>query len=343
MENIINKVVLFDYFAGQLSPLQKKAVENWLGHADNHELYYRCLHEWELAHLQAGVDWRQAFARTSGRIHGATPTEPAVEAPPQRSWWQRVTQGGGRGWAIAASVALVLGLTGGLLRDRLLYQTVQTGYGEVQTVALPDGSEVTLNGNSSLRYPRFGFGGALATGWGGDTRTVALAGEADFAVRHLPNHRRFVVQTANGLTVTVLGTQFTVFSRSRGTRVVLHSGRVVLGVRTRTGPSGLTLRPGELATLGQNGRLTVTSLAQPQALSAWKQHRLTFDRTPLREISAMLHDTYGLRVSVATPDLADRTISGSFPARNADEIIAVVAELLAVNYHRDGNRVVFTD
>ncbi len=348
MEIIINKTVLFEYFSGRVSPLQKKAVENWLAQADHREVYYQHLHEWETAHLQTSTDWQIAFARTTQRVgqfvlENGAPAETVETAKPTATWWQQITYGSGRAWAIAASVLLVLGVSSWLFRDQLLYQTVQTTYGEVQRVTLPDGSVATLNANSSVRYPRFGFGQVSLPGLTTDSRTVTLTGEADFAVRHLPTHERFVVLTAKGLTVTVLGTEFTVLSRPRTTRVVLHSGRIVLGVPTKMGQSALTMRPGDLATLGPGGQLTLTTRQHTEALSAWKQHRFTFEQTPLREIAAMLGETYGLTVVVASPDLADRTISGSFPARSADEVLALVAELLQVNYHRDGNLVTLTD
>lgn len=348
MEDIINKAVLFDYFAGRVSPLQKKAVETWLAAPENREPYYEWLHEWELSHLQMGTDWQPAFDQTARRVSGPVPAraraEESAELGPdaQRTRW-RLGTGWGRGWAVAASVLVVLGLGGWLGRDQLLYQTVRTAYGEIQPLTLPDGSTVTLNANSSLRFRRFGFDRPLLAGLGAPARTVELTGEADFAVRHLPTHQRFVVKTPKGLTVTVLGTEFTVLSRERNTRVVLRSGRVALSLNSPAGRSALTMRPGDLATLDPKGRLAVAPVRHPEALAAWKQHRFTFEQTSLRTIAEMLHDNYGLTVTIDNPKLAERTISGSFPAREAGEVLQVVADLLQINYHRDGNRVTFTD
>lgn len=347
MEDIITKALLFDYFAGRVSPLQKKAVEAWLAAPGNREPYYEWLHEWELTHLQSRTDWQPAFDRTVRRVSGPVP-ERSTDEPTdsgidtQRTQW-RLSRGLGRAWAVAASLLLVLGLGGWLGRDYLLYQTVRTGYGEIRSITLPDGSTVTLNANSSLRFRRFGFDRPLLAGLGTPSRTVALTGEADFAVRHLPTHQRFVVQTPKGLTVTVLGTEFTVFSRERNTRVVLHSGRVALNMNAPTGQTALTMRPGDLATLDPKGRLAVGPIRHTEALVAWKQHRFTFEQTSLQTIADLLHDNYGLTVTIDNPKLAERTISGSFPARNAGEVLQVVADLLQINYHRDGNHVTFTD
>lgn len=350
MDDIINKAILFDYFAGRVSPLQKKAVEAWLAMPGNREPYYEWLHEWELSHLQTSIDWQPALDRTARRVSegamtavNSNPGEPTdSDSDGQRIHW-RLGRGWGRVWAVAASLLLVLGLGGWLGRDYILYQTVQTAYGEIRSITLPDGSTVTLNANSSLRFRRFGFDRPLLALLGTSSRTVALTGEADFAVRHLPTHQRFVVQTPKGLTITVLGTEFTVLSRERNTRVVLHSGRVALNMNSPAGQAALTMRPGDLATLDPAGRLAVAPVRHPEALTAWKQHRFTFEQTSLRVIADLLHDNYGLTVTIDNPNLAERTISGSFPARDAGEVLQVVADLLQINYHRDGNHVTFTD
>lgn len=346
MEHIITKAVLFDYFAGRVSPLQKKAVETWLAAPENREPYYEWLHEWELSHPQMGTDWQPAFDRTARRVSESVPmpasTVPDLDADTPRTRWQ-TKRGWGRWWAVAASVLIGLGVGGWQWRDDLLYQTVRTAYGEIRSLTLPDGSTVTLNANSTLRFRRWAFNRPLLAGLGTPPRTVALTGEADFAVRHLPTRQRFVVQTTKGLTITVLGTVFTVLSRERSTRVVLHSGRVALSLNSAAGRSALTMRPGELATLDPKGRLAVAPVRQPDAFSAWKQHRFTFEQTSLRAVADLLHDNYGLTVVIADPRLAERTISGSFPARDADEVLQLVADLLQLNYRRDGDRVTFTD
>lgn len=344
MEDIVNKSVLFDYFSGRVSPLQKKSVEEWLSERSNQEVYYQWLHEWEQTRLQTGVDWLPVYEKTVQRINGTSlltgqPDVPRMVLPTDQpgTWFSR-------SGLMAASVALLLLAGGWFLRDRLLYQTIRTGFGETKKLTLPDGSAVTLNANSALRFPRFGFG--EWTIWADavhqNPRMVELAGEADFSVRHLPNHQRFVVTTPKGLTIMVLGTQFTVFSRERATRVALRSGRVQLTTQQRTAPPFI-MKPGDLVTLNKQGKLALTRTAHPEAMASWKDHRYEFEQTSLREVTNMLHDNYGLTVTIANQRLANRTISGSFTAQNANELLQLVAQLLQINYIRENDRVSFTD
>lgn len=337
MENLINKAVVLDYFAGRSSPLQKKALESWLATPSHRDQYYEWLHEWEVSHLQFNPDWQPAFERTAQRLVAGpvrAVTGPMASDPVH---WLRPS----RAWVAVASVVFALMLGAWLGRDQLLYQTMRTTYGEIRSLTLPDGSTVTLNANSSLRFRRFGFGRPFLLA--PPSRQVELTGEADFSVRHLPTHTRFEVKTQKGLTVIVLGTEFTVLSRERNTRVALRSGQVHLHVVSPTRQAGLTLHPGDQATMAPNGRLAVTPIHHPEALLAWKHHRFAFDHTSLQAIADLLHDNYGLTVTIANPQVAKRTISGSFPARDAGEVVQVVADLLQLNYHRNGNHVTFTD
>ena len=47
MKTDINKIMVFDYFAGKLTPLQRKKIENWVQNSQNEELFYSFLEEWE--------------------------------------------------------------------------------------------------------------------------------------------------------------------------------------------------------------------------------------------------------------------------------------------------------
>ena len=67
-----------------------------------------------------------------------------------------------------------------------------------------------------------------------------------------------------------------------------------------------------------------------------------FEQTPLQEIADILHENYGLTVTIENSQLASRTISGSFSARNANDVLQLIAQLLQINYIRENDRVSFT-
>lgn len=340
MEDHINKELLFSYFSGKASPFEKKHIETWLGDLANRNLYYLWMHEWETANPQLSSDWQEAFHATRQRI-AETASDP--ESGNGRTAFRIKPRSTGL-WTLVASLLLLLGL-GWLGSDTILFQTVSTTFGETKRYTLPDGSVVALNANTRIRFSRFGFTENLLPAFlskGMNCREVELTGEADFTVKHLPDHRKFVVKTDKGLNVVVLGTEFTVFNRERRTQVVLRSGKVQLDLSENRKSSHLTMKPGDLVILNE-GKLNLRKIKSPETLSDWKSHRFTFDNTSLDEIANLLRENYGLSVKLEGEGLSERTISGSFPAQNANELIRLVAELYQINYYRDDNSITFTN
>ncbi len=186
------------------------------------------------------------------------------------------------------------GGTGGLaISETPPVPILQTEYGQTSSFVLRDGSRVTLNANSTLWVPRLGFD----TG----TREVQLEGEAEFSVRHTLDNRRFVVKTSDIFQVEVLGTEFTVYARPRGTKVALTQGKIRLDYTQGTDKKQLMMKPGERATMDQKGDLTVEASENPEAESAWKEQRFVFNNTSVQEICNLLQESFGLVVRTERP------------------------------------------
>ncbi|AQG78060.1 FecR family protein [Spirosoma montaniterrae] len=306
------KSVIISSFEGRNTPLQQTLIAEWLQQPANLELYYQWLEEWERANPQFLPDTDVAFRRS---LQQAGPAEVAQVVPmPGRQW--------GR-WLMAASVLVVLSSIGWLLRDNIRYRNEQTAYGELRTLTLPDGSRVTLNANTRLRLPRWRFG----TG----SREVWLTGEAEFSVQHLPEHQPFVVHTPDGLNVHVLGTEFVVYSRARGTKVVLTKGRVQLQNARADTAKPLLMLPGDVVMRPANGQLTLRHRQPLPVHTVWKNHQFAFNNTPVAEVAYRIREQFGVTVILADTGLANRRIGGTFSAQTADELLIVVAQLLGAD------------
>ncbi|GEO03417.1 anti-sigma factor [Adhaeribacter aerolatus] len=325
----ITEELLFSYFAGRVTPLQKQLIQKWAEEPENEEFFYACLFNWEKNNLQYQVDINKAIADFNDKLINTEPasSKPSGLAEPQfitRVTWQR--------WVAAAAIILIMGISGYFSRNVILLKTYATGYGQTQAINLPDGSKVILNTNSSLQVPRFGFGR--------NSRQVFLKGEAHFSVVHTPEHKRFVVQTDSAFKVEVLGTEFNVFARPRETKVVLLKGKVKLyyGSESR---KLLTMAPGDLATLDKKtAKPQIEKVVQPENYAAWQQNRFVFENTSLEEIKNILRENYGLEVELSGPNLAAQTLSGSFKAENADEFLEGISEVLEINVNRQNNHVI---
>ena len=334
MKQAITKHTVFEHFAGRMPPLQRQALEEWMQQPLNQHQYYAWLMEWEGLNLQYDADDSTALHRsltqldTAQTLHVPEPTVLPHPAQEQRRWW--------RGWAAAASVVGLLSLGTYLTQPLWYYKTVKTDYGQVRTIALPDGSTVTLNANSSLHYPRFGFGG-------NGPREVRLAGEAYFSVTHRRDNERFVVQTQSGLKVVVLGTEFNLYARARSARVVLRRGRVRLVEQVNNRPRSLLMAPGDVVSRDEWGHWARQHTPRPELQSAWQQQRFSFERTTLTDVARLVEETYGLHIVLTDSTLAQRTVSGSFRAQNATEFMSMISQLLAINYRQEDQTITFID
>jgi transmembrane sensor len=232
----------------------------------------------------------------------------------------------------AAAAVLLLIVAGFLLYwNAGRMTTIYSPPGERTSVRLPDGSNVMLNGNSTLRY---------ASDWNKDgNREVWIDGEAFFAVRHTELHTKFVVHASNELNVEVLGTKFNVRSRSERSEVMLTEGKVRLEVEDNA-DAPVYLHPGELATVV--GKTVSTHAVEEHRYTSWLQQTLVFDRTPLAEVGTLLHDTYGLEVSFDSEGLAQRKLSGEIASATANDVLYAISETFNLKVDRTDNHVLIS-
>lgn len=309
----ISKNLLWRYFSGHVTPPERQRIAEWLREESSLEQYYEALEEWEAEHLQFETDSEAALARYLSENPVSKPVQEGKGKPnPVFSF-----SANRFGWLTAAVVVLAaVGLY--TFRDFFLYQTYTTGYGQVRPLILDDGSRVTLNANSSLSIPR----------WRSDDREVFLKGEAEFSVVHTHDHRRFLVKTNDQLQVEVLGTEFVVYSREKGSKVALTKGKVRLSSLKENPASPLTIAPGDVVTVDAKGAFNLQTGQSLERYTAWKNHLFVFDRTPLSDITTQIEETFGVTVRVRDAGLAQRNLTGSFEAETADELLEVLTTVM---------------
>jgi transmembrane sensor len=312
------------YVRGEASLEEAKAVRAWLTQPTNELVAqywmstYASMAESEAERPGQAHDYDSMLADLRTRI-GLDVLSPKSDIPAAGRKWYR--------WAAAA--ALTMGMAGA--GSWWFYQQQQvtplpvqysTDYAQTRLVHLPDGSDVTLNAHSTLRY----------TGdWSRNTqREVWLDGEAYFAVKHLPTHQRFIVHTTAGFKVEVLGTKFTVYRRQEQARVVLLSGKVRVAFADSTKRKPVILKPGELLqTSDKQPQQLLHKAVQPDAYAAWRDDKMVFNKTPLAELVLRLRDTYGVEVTVKNPELNQRKLTGTIPLSDLD----LLCETLAATFH----------
>lgn len=221
-------------------------------------------------------------------------------------------------------------LTGILVGIGIFYQknqpiSINTPYGQLKTIILPDSSLVTLNANSTIKYNK---------NWSkNEIREVWIEGEAFLKVKHLhkvgkvQQKERFVVHTGE-VRVEVLGTSFNVNDRRGRTEVALLEGKISLDLNGAHAKP-LILAPGDIVAVDK-GKLIKKPINVAEYAS-WKDGRLYFKNVPIAKVFNYFEDIYGYKVIVNDPDLLNKKVSGSLSTQNEHVLFKAFAMSLNIN------------
>ncbi|MBO3273721.1 FecR family protein [Pseudomonas schmalbachii] len=218
---------------------------------------------------------------------------------------------------------LVLGVAAGSLAwldPAYRSEHYSSAIGQRQVLDLADGSHVTLDGSS--RIP---------VSWHLRSRRVELrAGQALFSVSPAL-YRPFRV-SADATEVEVLGTRFNVDRQRDDVRVTVAEGKVVV----RGNGASANLLPGDQIR-GHAGQLGQPTRVDAEKVAAWKDGRLVFERTPLREVLATLQRYRDAPIHLDDPRLAELPVSGVFDSARPDSLLALLPQILPVKVSREND------
>lgn len=228
--------------------------------------------------------------------------------------------------SIAATLLLLIVAGGWLFLGQRSMVEVTTAYGEQQTLTLPDGSEVMLNANSTLQYPKR---------WKDqESRKVRLSGEAFFTVTQKPTTgQKFQVVTED-LTVEVLGTVFNVNARETDTEVYLEEGKVNLILEKQA--DEIEMAPGELVIYSKATQLPVKKKLEEEQPASWKDGIAWMKNALLEDIIQKINEIYGVTVLVENEAHLARRFSAGIPVDDPETGYKVLMELTGLNIEKNG-------
>ena len=187
-----------------------------------------------------------------------------------------------------------------------------TGTAETRTLALTDGSRVTLAPESAVKIAYTPAGRELRL----------LAGRAFFEVT-AEAERPFRV-TAKAINVTVLGTDFSVDRNDSGAGVSVEQGRVRVEHGSAVPRVAETLGEGEALRLSWAGRARRGRVALDE-IAAWRRHRLIVRDQPLAAVVDELRPYHGGRIVVTDMALAARTVTGVYNLKDPGAALRAIA------------------
>ena len=196
--------------------------------------------------------------------------------------------------------------------------SITTDIAQKENFLLPDESEVTLNAMSQLAYNK--------KGWEKE-RKLSLEGEAYFKVK---KGSTFSVETPQG-TVTVLGTQFNVFSREDQFNITCYEGLVSVAFSDTL----VKIPAGNYITIENNKRVNNESLA----LNAptWVNNESSFENVLVTDVLAELKRQYP--VTIHTELNLNKRFTGSFTHTNLTVALRSICDPLQLDFTIANNEV----
>ncbi|WP_316804125.1 FecR family protein [Pedobacter nototheniae] len=219
-------------------------------------------------------------------------------------------------------------------KDQSQWQTINTPAAEKKNFTLADGTSVTLNSVSQLKYPASFKGG---------TREVYLSGEAFFDVKKDAKHP-FIIHTEQ-IDVKVLGTAFDVkaYKNDDFTETTLIRGRVEIKVKDNMA-TPFILNPNEKFVLTkQNNKANLTKLTYFSANdensiieTSWTKNELMFKNNDFASISRLFERWYGVKIVFKDETLKSFKFTGKFKEESITDALKALKMIEHFNYSLQG-------
>jgi ferric-dicitrate binding protein FerR (iron transport regulator) len=295
------------YRRDELSPEELKTLRETLQPMPDEDLGQAMYESW----MNEEPDLSRADPARMARMKRRIDRHPAMPRRPARTLLAAAAR-------IAAAILLPLLALGTLYfyhesrRMDAQYVTVSTARGERTNVTLPDGTCVTLNVESELRYAPARY-----------SRQVSLEGEAFFRISR-DAKRPFRIEARN-LRVTVTGTAFNLRARREGTTAELALEEGCLHFASLRTGCEVALKPGQKAILDHSsGEITVLTGADIPCASAWKRGELVFRNTPLADVLEALRENYGIAIETDCRQCLTDTFTGTVTNSDLNETLDII-------------------
>lgn len=251
-------------------------------------------------------------------------------------------------WRIAAGgiAACFVGLVGinvhsyTLGANRSMTANFETAVGQQRTIALPDGSSVTLNTGSALE---------IDYGWRA-RRIVLTSGEAFFEVAS-KKRRPFLVETESGV-VRAVGTAFSVRVDPSKLDVVVTEGRVSIApvlaraIPSPAEPSAAVLKPVEVSArqmASWSGQVESVEPVSKRVIDKeldWRDGELVFEGETLEDIIEEVARYTDISIEVEGDELRAQRIVAYYEIGDIDPLLEALQVITGAEVTRVDERTV---
>lgn len=321
--DIYNLIIRF--LRHETSAEEIQILEQWLSDPSNRKLFHQINTEFQ---AMSDCDYKpidKIWQSLSEQIQAADGGKTRMMSPIySRSFWYKA----------AASISIMLVAFFSLwkyIHPALATEAsvvVEQATDAKKMITLIDGTKVWLNANSSIQYDK---------GFGKDTRTVLLKGEAFFDVTKTGID--FIVQT-NNFNIRVKGTRFnvTAFNSETSECATLEEGRIVLQVKGSK--DAFDMKPGDQVTFHQESNAVSRRVVHPASYSLWKEEPLKFQNAALQDILNEMQVRYQVTIKVHASAVMHEKISMTLQEETLEEALELIGIATSLKYSINDSEVV---
>jgi ferric-dicitrate binding protein FerR (iron transport regulator) len=215
-----------------------------------------------------------------------------------------------RHYYVAAAIAVLIVCT---LFSYTYTITENTGRNDYFSFDLPDGSLVSLNADSEVKYKPY---------WWFIKRQVEMKGEAYFEVK---KGKRFTVISADN-TVRVLGTTFNVLAREEVYQVSCLKGKIEVSTTDKK-----TLLTGNMRLTMIASHLRIDEDVDTKQSVGWMENSFSFNGVPLSYVISEIERQYNIHITSESE--LDYYYTGNFSKDKApEEILEIIGKPFDIHF-----------
>lgn len=309
---------LVKYFSGNLSPEEVRKIELWRSESDENASEFLEYHQaWKFSNLPE-VDSKSALGVVMNRIDTIEGGQETIARRGMATYLK---------YAAIAVMGIGLAFFGSSLYKSTPEQLAVEAQDNLEIIALPDGSVVTLSKNSVLSYDN---------DFSGTTRNVTLKGKAFFDIRR-DEKKPFIVNTDQSK-IEVLGTSFLVNTAgiNASTEVVVKTGRVAVSKKETNQTKTIELVAGEVGRLDIDALVFEKSSVENYNYLAWKTKLIEFSNEDLRTVLDVLGEVYGVNIIVSDEKIYNCQMSAKFDNQPMDSVLEIVSRTFNLELTKSG-------
>lgn len=202
--------------------------------------------------------------------------------------------------------------------EAVVFQEVRAAYGTQTRLELPDGTMVSLNSGSTLKFP--------TTFNNSKTRLVYLSGEGNFTVTKNIN-QPFVVDI-NKLQVRVLGTTFNVdaYPENSAITIALVEGKVLLQQINNDKIADLMeMKRNQVAFFKKSeNKLLLKTEGDLTKYTAWTDGKIVFSNDPVNTVIQKLENWYNVDIELSDKKLENYRFTGTFIDEPLEQVLSIL-------------------